>query len=145
MARGLLARLRELVEGNTAVTKVANDPAAMAELLLLFRMILADGKAQEREMAVLRRICSDALGIAGDDLEQVLQYVQDFGYETTSAQAIAVFREMPRERRIMLARHMADISKADAELNHHEVRLLARVVDMLQISPQDVVDGQPLN
>jgi len=52
---------------------------------------------------------------------------------------------MPRERRIMLARHMADISKADAELNHHEVRLLARVVDMLQISPQDVVDGQPLN
>jgi len=145
MARGFLTRLRELVEGNTGVAKVANDPALMAELLLLFRMILADGKVEEREMAVLRRICADAFGIAGDDLEQVLQHVQDFGFETTSAQALAVFREMPRERRVMLAQHMAEISKADAELNSHEVRLLARVVDMLELSPHDAVGGKALN
>jgi len=139
MARGLLTRLRDLFEGNQSVRKVADDPSLMAELLLLFRMILADGEADEKEMASFRRICAEAFGIEGDDLSQVMGHLEDYGYEISAGQSIAVFREFDRARRIELARHLADIAKADEELSRHEVRLLARVIEMLDLDPQEVV------
>lgn len=141
MARGLLARLQEVFEGNDSVRKVADDPALTAELLLLLRMVLADGEAAERELATLRRIAR-TFGIAGRDFEQVLAYLEDFGYGTSAAQAIAVFREFGKDRRLVLARHMAEIAKADMELSRYEVRLLARVVDVLDLDPAEVT-GSP--
>jgi uncharacterized tellurite resistance protein B-like protein len=141
MAQGLLAKLRDLIQGNPSVRKVADDPALMAELLLLFRMILADGEVRERELATMRRIAAANFGIEGDDLEQVLTHLHAFGYEITPTQAIAVFREFSMERRMLLARHMADLAKADEELSQYEVRLLARVVEMLDLDPSSVVTG----
>ncbi len=136
--------LRELIEGNSAVRKVADDPSLMAELLLLFRMILADGEVSAEEMTMLRRIASEAFGIEGADLDLVLEHLADFGYETSSGQALAIFREFDRDRRVTLARHMAEIAKADRDLSKVEVRLLARVVDMLELEPADVVPGAEL-
>lgn len=140
MPRELLARLRIVFEGNASVRKVADEPALMAELLLLLRMVLADGEVEERELATLRRV-AESLGVVGEDFEQVLGHLEDFGYEISAGQATAVFRELDRPRRVMLARHMADIAKADRELSRYEVRLLARVVDMLDIDPADIAGG----
>ena len=139
MPQNLLARLRQLLQGNPSVRKVADDPALTAELLLLVRMVLADGEAHERELAALRRIASDSLGIDGADLELVLDHLGAFGYEITPVQAIAVFRELDMDRRLALAQNMAMLAKADGELSRHEVRLLARVVEILEIDPQRVV------
>jgi uncharacterized tellurite resistance protein B-like protein len=141
MPQGLLASLRELMQGNPSVRKVADDPALMAELLLLFRMVLADGEVHERELDAIRRIAAENFGIEGNDLEKVLSHLQAFGYEITQAQAIAVFQEFDMERRLLLARHMADLAKADEELSQYEVRLLARVVEMLDLDPKAVVKG----
>ena len=138
MPQNLLARLRELLQGNASVRKVAEDPALTAELLLLVRMVLADGEVRARELDALRRIATNSLGIDGDDLEQVLDHLGAFGYEITPIQAIAVFRELDMDRRISLARHMATLAKADDELSHHEIRLLARVVEILEIDPQAI-------
>ncbi len=140
MAHGLLARLRDLIEGNASVKRIADDPALMAELLLLLRMVLADGEVAERELAALRRIAG-SFGIAGDDFERMVGYLEDFGFEVSAAQAIAVFRELDKDRRLLLARHMAEIAKADRELSRFEVRLLARVVDMLALDPAEVTGG----
>jgi uncharacterized tellurite resistance protein B-like protein len=139
MATGLLAQLRDLFEGDPGVRKVADDPVLSAELLLLFRMILADGVVKESEMEVFRRICRDAFGIGEDSFDGVVEYLNDFGYETNGAQAIAMFRELDADRRKLLARHMAEIAKADEQLAENEVRLLRRTLDLLGISPVDVV------
>ncbi|MDH6232686.1 putative tellurite resistance protein B-like protein [Mesorhizobium soli] len=139
MARGLLAQIRTLFEGDPGVRKVADDPVLTAELLLLFRMILADGEVSESELAVFRRICEESFGIAGDSLDAVVEYLQDYGYETTGAQAVAMFQDLDIERRKELARHMAEIAKADAHLSENEVRLLRRTIDMLGVNPADVV------
>ena len=50
-----------------------------------------------------------------------------------------MFRELDVERRRTLARHMAEIAKADSQLAENEVRLLRRTLDLLGISPVDVV------
>ncbi|MDQ2705678.1 MAG: TerB family tellurite resistance protein, partial [Pseudomonadota bacterium] len=106
MATGLLAQIRGIFEGDPGVRKVADDPVLSAELLLLFRMILADGQVSDSEMAVFRRICADSFGIGAESIEGVVEYLNDFGYETNGAQAIGMFRELDVERRRLLARHM---------------------------------------
>jgi uncharacterized tellurite resistance protein B-like protein len=139
MARGLLAQIREIFEGDAGVRKVADDPVLSAELLLLFRMILADGQVSETELAVFRRICQDSFGIPPESMQGVIDYLNDFGYETNGTQAIDMFRELDVERRRLLARHMAEIAKADSQLAENEVRLLRRTLELLDISPVDVV------
>jgi uncharacterized tellurite resistance protein B-like protein len=142
MATGVLAHIRTLFDGDPGVRKVADDPVLSAELLLLFRMILADGTVSDSEMVVFRRICREAFGISDESLDGVVEYLNDFGYETSGAQALALFGELDIERRKELARHMAEIAKADSELAENEVRLLRRTLDILGISPVDVVKPQ---
>ena len=142
MPTGLLQRIRTLFEGDESVRRVAADPVLSAELLLLFRMILADGTISAEELAVLRRICEESFGIEPDSVEAVIEYLNDFGYETTSANALSLFRDLDFERRKLLARHMAEIAKADHQLAENEVRLLRRTLDILGVDPADVV-GPP--
>lgn len=141
MAFELFSRIAEFFEGDPGVRKVAGDPALSAEILLLFRMVLADGSVEEAELATLKRICADSFGIGEESFSRVVAWLQDFGYETSAAQALSTFRGFPHERRAQLARHLAEIAKADSELSAHEVRLLARALDVLHLDPKDVVPG----
>lgn len=139
MLDSILARVRMMVEGDPGIRKVADDQVLSAELLLLFRMILADGKVDEQEMATFRRICRDSFGIEEESMDGVVEYLNDFGYETSGTQAIAMFRELDIERRKLLARHMADIAKADTQLAEQEVRLLKRTLDLLEVDARELV------
>lgn len=141
MVIALLDQIRSIFDGDPGVRKVADDPVLSAELLMLFRMILADGTVSESEMDAFRRICSESFGIPQDSIDAVVEYLNDFGYETSGSQAIALFRDLDVERRRQLARHMADIAKADQHLAENEVKLLRRTLDILGISPVDVVRG----
>lgn len=139
MPSRFVAKIRNLMEGDPGVRKVARDPALMAELLLLFRMILADGTVRERELEVFRRICREAFGIGEESMESLSRYLHEFGYETSAPQALELFRSLPLERRQQLVRHLADIAKADSELSKQEMRLLRRTVDYLDVDPHDVL------
>ena len=138
MANRLLGTIISIFEGDPGVRKVADDPVLSAELLLLFRMILADGAVSESEMTVFRRICKEAFGIGEESIDGVVEYLNDFGYETKGSQAIAMFNDLDPERRVQLARHMAEIAKADAMLADEEMRLLKRVLDMLHLDLKDL-------
>ncbi len=139
MVLALLDQFLALLDGDPGVRKVADDPVLSAELLLLFRMILADGEVAESELRVFRRICRESFGIAETSIDGVIEYLNEFGYETTGSQAIAMFRDLDVDRRRLLARHMAEIAKADERLAENEVRLLRRTLDLLGISPVDLV------
>jgi uncharacterized tellurite resistance protein B-like protein len=45
-------------------------------------------------LAMFRRICQDAFGISEESLDGVVEYLNDFGYETSGAQALALFSEL---------------------------------------------------
>jgi len=139
MAKGLLAQIRTLFDGDPGVRKVADDPVLLAELLLLFRMILADGTVSDSELVTFRRICRESFGIAEDSLDAVIEYLHDYGYETSGTQALALFQDLDLDRRKLLAQHMAEIAKADTALAEREVRLLRRTLDLLGLNAVDVV------
>jgi len=142
MFAGFVDKIRLLFEGDPAVRRVADDPVLTAELMLLFRMVLADGQAGGAEMETFRRICREAFGIPEESIEGVIRYLQDFGYETTGSQALALFRTLDRGRRIQLGRHMVEIAKSDQKLSEHEVRLLKRTIEVLDLEPEEIV-GAP--
>jgi uncharacterized tellurite resistance protein B-like protein len=139
MAFALLDQIRSIFDGDPGVRKVADDPVLSAELLMLFRMILADGSVSESEMETFRRICRDSFNIPEASMDKVIDYLNDAGYETSGSQAMALFQELDVERRKLLARHMAEIAKADRHLAENEVKLLRRTLDILGISPVDAV------
>lgn len=139
MAQGLLDRLTALFEGDPGVRRVADDPVLSAELLLLFRMILADGEANAAELQAFRRLCAEHFGIPAGSLDGVIEYLRDFGYETTGSQALALFLDLPVERRRALVQHMGMMAKADRHLAEREMRLLARALEILGLQPADAV------
>ncbi|HEV7415905.1 MAG TPA: TerB family tellurite resistance protein, partial [Tianweitania sediminis] len=94
MAQGLISKLMSLFDGNRSVARVAEDPVLTAELLLLFRMILADGEVSEAELATLRRICRESFGIEEASMDDVVDYLRTYGYETDTAQSLAMFRRL---------------------------------------------------
>lgn len=133
LAESLLKSLKAFFTGNASVRKVADDPALSAELLLLFRVMLADGRVQEEEQAAFERICQTAFGIEADDIGQVTDYLRSFGYETSGRQAIEMFEGVPLERRALLVEHMRDIANADAAFVASEKSLIDRVAEMLGV------------
>lgn len=139
MAFALLDQIRSIFDGDPGVRKVADDPVLSAELLMLFRMILADGSVSESEMETFRRICRDSFNIPEASMDKVIDHLNEAGYETSGSQAMALFQELDVDRRKLLARHMAEIAKADRHLAENEVKLLRRTLDILGISPVDVV------
>lgn len=127
----LFGNFKTMIERDKSVRLVANDPALTAELLLLFRMILADGQVKERELKMLERICSSAFGIKSDAIDGVYKYLQDVSYETSAEQAAEMFAALGDERRQELLDHMIEIAESDDELAANEVKLLSRTATML--------------
>lgn len=131
MATGLFATIRTILERDRNVRLVANDPALTSELLLLFRVMLADGMVQGEELDAFKRICEDAFGLDPHSMEGVYRYLQDYGYDTNAEQMTAVFAELSLDRRKMLLDHMIAIAEADQQIDANEMRLLQRTSDML--------------
>ncbi|MFO7642613.1 MAG: TerB family tellurite resistance protein [Candidatus Competibacteraceae bacterium] len=63
------------------------------------------------------------------------KYLQNFGYETTAAQAAEILRALPYERKVALIRHMEEIAKADNQLDEKEAGLIRRTIALLNEEP----------
>lgn len=116
---GIAARLRRMVEGNSAA-RIAGDPTLMAELLLVVRMSFADRKVSPEEADAFRAICTRVLGLEGDELGEVMRFIDAFGYETTDQQAAAVLAELPEARRRQIMEHLAAMARADGTVDPRE-------------------------
>jgi len=116
---------------------VAEDRAMVAELLMLFRMILADGEVGEAELAVLRRICREAFDVEEAAFPGLMHVVEEMG-GTKGLQTVRVFRSFDHPRRVALARRMLAIAQADEELSRREERFAVRLFDILDLEPADL-------
>jgi uncharacterized tellurite resistance protein B-like protein len=134
MADSILNSLKRFFTGNPSVRKVAGDAELTAELLLLFRIMLADGEMQPAEQAVFERLCQSAFGIAPEDMPEVADHLRTFSYETTGRQALAMFAGASEERRLELVNRMRDIALADAHLTAGESKLVDKVAAALGVA-----------
>ncbi|WP_417433921.1 TerB family tellurite resistance protein [Hoeflea sp.] len=117
-------RVRSFLDQTSSLSKVAHDPMLTAELLLLVRMSFANKAVEPAEADAFAAICTRLLGLNGDELTDVLKYLNDFGYETTDAQAAAMLAGLDETRKRQILDHMAIVAKADGEVDERERRLL---------------------
>ncbi|MBW3095750.1 TerB family tellurite resistance protein [Pseudohoeflea coraliihabitans] len=117
---GFAERLASLIGERTSVSQVADDPVLTAELLLLVRMGFADHEVNAPEAAAFRAICTRALGLDGDELGDIIRFLDSFGYETSSAQAAEMLRDLPEKRRREIMDHLATMARADGTVTDSE-------------------------
>lgn len=110
----------------------------MAELLLLMRMILADGKVDDGRIELLRRVCRNSIDIGDHSFDAMVALADDMARGISQSQMVAVFRGFDRERRIALARRLAAIARSEPELRRREERMMVRVLDILDLEREDL-------
>lgn len=127
-------RVRSLAGMHSSMNKVAHDPALTAELLLLVRMSFADKSVEPAEADAFAAVCTRLLGLNADELGDILKYLNEFGYETSNAQAAEMLAGLSEARRREILNHLAIVAKADGEVDARERRLLEATANRLGFS-----------
>lgn len=116
----MVSKLGALISEKSAVEKVADNPELMAELLLLVRMSFADGSVNAPEAAAFTSILGRELDLDADEAGEVLRFIDDFGYETSSAQAAGMLADLSDERKREVMAHLAQMARADGSVTEAE-------------------------
>lgn len=91
---------------------------------------------------MFKRLCKEAFGLEEQDIPGVLEYLKDFGYETTSWDAASMFADHDIERKKALLVHLLTIAKADNHLDLSEEELIRRTAEVLGLTAQDIADSR---
>lgn len=138
MTKNWMDSFNRFLGANPSVLKVADDLQLTSELILLVRMMFADGELKPVEKETFKKLCISSFGLAEKDIPDVIQYLKDFGYETSSWDAAAMFKDLPIDRKRKLLVHMLEIAKSDNELHMNEAELIKRTAENLGLTAQDI-------
>lgn len=135
----IIDNIRGWLDQDKSVRMVAGDIQLTSELLLLVRMMLADGELKEEELDNFKRICNRAFGIPHADVPDVINYLKEFGYETTPQDAANMFQNLDIQRKRSLLVHMFSIAKSDNDLDENEIDLIRRTAGILGLTAEDIL------
>ena len=131
-------KIKDWLDKDKSVRKVAEDLELTSELILLVRMMFADGKLKAEELENFKRICKIAFDIPEEDVPKVVEYLQDFGYETSIDDAALMFANLDWERKKTLLVHLLSIAKSDNEVHSNEADLIRKTSALLGIGPEEI-------
>ncbi|MGB7334996.1 MAG: TerB family tellurite resistance protein [Salaquimonas sp.] len=138
MSSGFIDGLSRLLGGNPSAKKVADDLELTSELILLVRMMFADGNLKPAEMEMFKRLCAEIFGLSEEDIPGILEYLKDFGYETTAWDAASMFANHDPERKKALLVHLLTIAKSDNHLDISEAELIKKTAKVLGLTAEDI-------
>jgi len=125
--------LERLGSGDDLIEYTTGDKR-IAMAVLLFRVVTADGKVREEELARYREILEDYLDVTPDEMALFERIVRE---EADTEQSLFPFTlivsKMPVETKRMVLSWMRDISLSDNELHEFEINLVARTAELLGI------------
>lgn len=136
----IIDRIKGWVDTDNSVRRVAEDLQLTSELILLVRMMFADGTLKPEELQNFKRICKIAFDIPEEDVPKVIEYLQDFGYETSIDDAVAMFEGLDFERKKTLLVHLFSIAKSDNVVHENEAELIRRTSKLLGLKPEDIAN-----
>ncbi len=134
----IIDKIKDWVDKDQSVRKVAEDLQLTSELILLVRMMFADGMLKPEELNNFKRICKTAFNIPEKDVPKVIEYLHDFGYETSIDDAVAMFEELDWERKKSLLMHLLSIAKSDNEVHADEADLIRKTSALLGLSAEEI-------
>ena len=145
--KGLLASISQLFEREQhlpgALGRLSEDPVALAEILLLFRMVLADGVVHASQLTAFERICEQHFGINRSDMDELHKLLESPKARSCDAKAFTLIGQLDTEARTALLGDMMRIARASTVRNDSEDRLIRRTADLLGLEPEaGGIDGK---
>lgn len=118
-----------------ALGHLSENPAAMAEVLVLFRMVLADGVVRPAQLTAFERICERQFGISPRDMPELHALLESPLARSCDAEAFTLLSQLDTTARTTLLDDMMRIARAKPELGVGEDRLLRRMASLLGLEP----------
>jgi uncharacterized tellurite resistance protein B-like protein len=122
-----------------ALGELAADPVALAEVLLLFRMVLADGVVRPSQLSAFEQICQQQFGLKAEDMEQLHMLLDSPQGQSSEAEAFSLIRQLDTDKRSALLGEMMLIARANAEFDASEEKQIRRMADLLELEPASLM------
>jgi len=147
LVKGLLTSIARLFECEQqlpgALGRLSEDPVALAEILLLFRMVLADGIVQPSQLTAFERICEEQFGVSRRDMPELHALLDSPKARSCDVKAFTLLGQLDTEARTTLLDDMMRIARASTVRNDGEDRLIRRTADLLELKlAAGVIEGK---
>ncbi|WP_417433920.1 TerB family tellurite resistance protein [Hoeflea sp.] len=137
--KGLFAAIAQMVERKPplpgALGQLSENPVAMAEILLLFRMVLADGIVQPSQLTAFERICEQHFGISPRDMPELHALLDSPKARSCEAEAFTLLGQLDTGARTTLLEAMVRIADANAVRDERDDKLIRRIAHLLGLEP----------
>jgi uncharacterized tellurite resistance protein B-like protein len=97
--------------------RLDRDPVTVAQILLLFRMMLLDGVVRQREIETFEQICASHFGIAMEEMQALHAYLEKRQTRADGEAREKLLRSISMGDRLRLIRLMGQIAQAGAQPN----------------------------
>ena len=131
----LVNRFRRKPALSPALARLASDPVAMAQMLVLFRVVLLDGVILQEELNGFERVCRDQFGIGAEDLTAMHALLDSPEGRAIEAGKTELLQMLGREERRQLLSAMITIAGGESAMNEETQRLIGNTADLLGIDP----------
>lgn len=118
-----------------ALGQVAEDPVVLAEILVLFRVVLADGVVQPSQLTAFERICEQHFGINRRDMPELHALLDSPKARSCDATAFALLARLDTKARTTLLEEMMQIARASSNRAECDRKLIRRMADLLGLEP----------
>lgn len=115
LLRNLGVALTHRRRRNRLARRLDPKPQIVAQMLLLFRTILADGIVREKEMNVFSDICGRQFGVLSEEMTALHSYLERWQRRDDAEAHIASLSQLPTEQRRRLVDLMMEIASAPSD------------------------------
>lgn len=130
--KSLLEKLKTHEGGQIVFTP---QDTRIATAVLLFRVIMVDGRVRDAELVRYREILQDHMNVEPDEMALFEDVVRKQSESDASLVPYAdIVAKMPVETKREILRFMKEISISDNEFHEFEINLVTRTAELLGIS-----------
>jgi uncharacterized tellurite resistance protein B-like protein len=137
----LLEFLGDLPGGKPGRKTLAADDPKVAAAALMFHVMDADGDRRESESKRLKALLTEAYGLSGRELDEIMQAGEEADQEAIDLYAFTsvLKRSLSREGCVEFVKIMWEIVYADGELHELEDNTVWRIAELIGVDSRERV------
>ena len=144
MFERVLSFLKELPGGGGGNSVPREDDPRIAAAALMYHVMNADGVLQEVEWERIKELLTNAYGIAGQELDELVAAGEKADLEAVDLHQFTsvLKRHLDAEARVEFIRIMWEVVFADGELHELEDHTLWRVAELIGVDRRDRIHAR---
>lgn len=136
----MLKKLRSLFDAPKSENTPSSNDVKLAAATLMFEMIRSDGHIDEIELDQMRSLLKIEMGIAGDDIEELIKQAQSTAEDAISLQGFTrqICEQWSNEQRLQLLENLWLIALSDQTIDANERHLVRKIAGLLYMTDRQI-------